>query len=94
MLIQRASRTVPSTHHKIAMALQPSADAVSLSSYIDQFGTPMSFSGNTEIYGEDESADYLYKVVSGAVRTCRVLADGRRQLQAWLNATVPQKEAK
>jgi DNA-directed RNA polymerase specialized sigma24 family protein len=24
----------------------------------------------------------------------RVLADGRRQLQAWLNATVPQKEAK
>jgi DNA-directed RNA polymerase specialized sigma24 family protein len=24
----------------------------------------------------------------------RLLADGRRQLQAWLNATVPQKEAK
>ena len=80
MLIQRATRTAPSTHHAVVMAFQPSEDAVSLSSYIDQFGTPMSFGSNTEIYGEDEPADYLYKVVSGAVRTCRVLSDGRRQI--------------
>jgi CRP/FNR family nitrogen fixation transcriptional regulator len=83
MLIQRTTRTAPSPQHAIAMAFQPSDDAVSLSSYIDQFGTPMPFGSNTEIYGEDEPADYLYKVVSGAVRTCRVLADGRRQISSF-----------
>jgi CRP/FNR family nitrogen fixation transcriptional regulator len=40
----------------------------------------MLFSRNDEIYGETEPADYLYKVVSGAVRTSKVLADGRRQI--------------
>jgi len=43
-------------------------------------GTPMPFSRNTQIYGESEPADYLYKVVSGVIRTYRVLADGRRQI--------------
>ena len=32
------------------------------------------------IYGEGEAADYIYRVVSGAVRTYKVLADGRRQV--------------
>jgi CRP-like cAMP-binding protein len=40
----------------------------------------MSFARNVEIYGEGEPADYLYKVVDGAVRTYKVLADGRRQV--------------
>jgi len=83
MLTQRVTRTVPTPNHAIAMAPQPSEDAVSLSSFIDQFGTPMTFGANAEIYGEDEPADYLYKVVGGAVRTCRVLADGRRQISSF-----------
>jgi CRP-like cAMP-binding protein len=40
----------------------------------------MSFARNSEIYGEGEEADYVYKVVSGTVRTYRILADGRRQI--------------
>jgi CRP-like cAMP-binding protein len=40
----------------------------------------MSFSRNAEIYGEGEPADYIYRVVRGAVRTYKVLADGRRQV--------------
>jgi len=40
----------------------------------------MSFSRNTEIYGENEPADYLYKVVSGSVRTYKIFDDGRRQI--------------
>jgi CRP-like cAMP-binding protein len=43
-------------------------------------GAPMSFGRNAEIYGEGEPADYLYKIVSGAVRTSKILADGRRQI--------------
>jgi CRP/FNR family nitrogen fixation transcriptional regulator len=47
---------------------------------IELMGAPMTFDRNAEIYGEAEPAEYLYKVVSGAVRTCKVTADGRRQI--------------
>jgi CRP/FNR family transcriptional regulator, nitrogen fixation regulation protein len=47
---------------------------------IDQMGTVTSFTRNSEIYGEGEPAEYFYKVVSGAVRTYKVLNDGRRQI--------------
>jgi CRP/FNR family nitrogen fixation transcriptional regulator len=55
-------------------------------SSIDLMGAPMSFARNAEIYGEAEPADYLYKVVSGAVRTYKVLSDGRRQIGAFYMA--------
>lgn len=50
---------------------------------IEMMGAPMNFKRNVEIYGEDEPADYLYKVVSGAVRTYKLLNDGRRQIGAF-----------
>ena len=50
---------------------------------LDLMGAPMPFGRNAEVYGENEPADYLYKVVSGAVRTYRVLNDGRRQIGAF-----------
>ena len=46
-------------------------------------GVPMPFGRNAEIYGENEPADFVYKVVSGTVRTYKVLADGRRQIGAF-----------
>jgi len=46
-------------------------------------GAPMRFARNTEIYGEDEPAEYLYQVISGSVRTYRMLDDGRRQIGAF-----------
>jgi CRP-like cAMP-binding protein len=55
-------------------------EACDLRGPIDCMGAPMSFQRNEEIYGESEPADYLYKVVSGAVRTSKVLTDGRRQI--------------
>lgn len=36
-----------------------------------------------EIYGEREPADYVYQVVSGAVRSYKLLSDGRRQIGAF-----------
>jgi CRP/FNR family transcriptional regulator, nitrogen fixation regulation protein len=47
---------------------------------LDMMGTQMRFGRNGEVYGEGEPAEYLYKVISGAVRTYKVLADGRRQI--------------
>ena len=55
-----------------------------LGSSLDLMGAPMPFGRNVEIYGENEPAEYIYKVVSGAVRTYRVLNDGRRQIAAFL----------
>jgi CRP/FNR family transcriptional regulator, nitrogen fixation regulation protein len=46
-------------------------------------GTRMPYARNVEIYGEGEPADYLYKVMSGAVRVTKLLDDGRRQVTAF-----------
>lgn len=46
-------------------------------------GVTMPFGRNSEIYGEGEPAEYLYQVVTGAVRTYKILADGRRQIGAF-----------
>jgi CRP/FNR family nitrogen fixation transcriptional regulator len=46
-------------------------------------GAPMRFARNAEVYGEDEPAEYFYQVLSGAVRTYRMLDDGRRQVVAF-----------
>jgi CRP/FNR family transcriptional regulator, nitrogen fixation regulation protein len=37
----------------------------------------------TEIYGESEPADYIYQIVDGAVRSYKLLSDGRRQIGAF-----------
>lgn len=36
-----------------------------------------------EIFGEGEAAEYVYQITSGAVRTYRMLPDGRRQINAF-----------
>jgi CRP/FNR family transcriptional regulator, nitrogen fixation regulation protein len=46
-------------------------------------GAPVTFERNVEIYGEEEPAEYFYQVVKGAVRTYKVLQDGRRQIGAF-----------
>jgi CRP-like cAMP-binding protein len=46
-------------------------------------GIVMPFAHNSEIYGENEPTEYLYKVISGTVRTYKVLMDGRRQIGAF-----------
>ena len=45
--------------------------------------TDFSYSRDEEIYGECEPAEYAYQVASGAVRTYKLLNDGRRQIDAF-----------
>ena len=45
---------------------------------LERIGTRLGFSRNDEIYAEGDRADCWYKVVSGTVRVCKLLADGRR----------------
>ena len=45
-------------------------------------GRRTAYGRGEEIYGEQEPADFVYRVVSGVVRTCKTLSDGRRQIAA------------
>ena len=46
--------------------------------------TEFSYRKDEEIYGEDEPAEYVYQVIRGAVRTYKLLYDGRRQIGTFL----------
>jgi CRP/FNR family transcriptional regulator, nitrogen fixation regulation protein len=41
------------------------------------------YGAEEEIYGEGEAADFVYQVVRGAVRTHKIMSDGRRQIGAF-----------
>jgi CRP/FNR family transcriptional regulator, nitrogen fixation regulation protein len=61
----------------------PSSAALPLFGSAELMGVTMPFGRNVEIYGENEPAEYLYKVISGSVRTYKILNDGRRQIGAF-----------
>lgn len=44
-------------------------------------GVVTTFERNSEIFGEDAPADHIFMVLSGAVRVCKLLGDGRRQIE-------------
>jgi CRP/FNR family nitrogen fixation transcriptional regulator len=60
----------------------PPAGVHAFTGTLEMMGAPISYSRNEEIYGEAEAVEHLYKVVNGAVRMYKVLADGRRQIGA------------
>ena len=64
-------------HDSLTIAQSGQLDALVA---LEGIGTRLSFSRNDEIYAEGDSADCWYKVVSGAVRVCKLLADGRRHI--------------
>jgi CRP/FNR family transcriptional regulator, nitrogen fixation regulation protein len=55
----------------------------SISEAMELMGARISYVRDVEIFGEGEPAEYLYKVVTGTVRICKVLDDGRRQVTAF-----------
>ena len=46
-------------------------------------GIRMVYASNMEIFGEGEPAEYLYEVVRGSVRSCKMFGDGRRQITSF-----------
>jgi CRP-like cAMP-binding protein len=70
------SRPVISTHHVSAAVSKQNP----LIEAMHMMGATTSFPSETEIFGEGEGADYAYQIVSGGVRTYKILKDGRRQV--------------
>lgn len=66
-----------------AGAFRSVSDAIPLGPGVVLQGSRMRFKRNEEIFGEGEPAEYVYRVVSGAVRTIRFTSDGRRQILAF-----------
>lgn len=90
MLTQTAIRS--NVYRRFASARTPApvlhrmpsdSERGSLSETMQLMGAMMSYPRNTEIFGENEPADYVYKVVSGAIRTYKILSDGRRQVSGF-----------
>jgi CRP/FNR family nitrogen fixation transcriptional regulator len=84
MLRQAAMRSVIRSEPNCLLAAPSVVDGAAernpLAHSMQLMGAVMSFPRNTEIFGENEPADFVYQVVSGSVRTYKILRDGRRQV--------------
>ena len=46
-------------------------------------GVSLRLAKGEELFAEGETAEYFYKIISGTVRTYKLLSDGRRQIDAF-----------
>lgn len=87
MTIHAGLDTFPATAHVARQSVNRSGHAAEPRDAMSEVGgARMTFARNAEIYGEGESAEFVYRVVSGAVRTSKLLSDGRRQIGAFHTA--------
>lgn len=87
MLVQVQSSAKPGIA-RLAPRIPASANCAvatehSFQAALELMGTRLSFARNKEIYGQDEPAEYVYKVLKGSVRSYKLLDDGRRQIGAF-----------
>ena len=47
------------------------------------FSSEFKYRKGSEVFGEREDAEFVYQIVSGAVRTYKLLSDGRRQINSF-----------
>jgi CRP/FNR family nitrogen fixation transcriptional regulator len=47
---------------------------------LQSIGTVLKVKRNAAVFNQGDPARHVYKVIGGAIRTCRVLVDGRRQI--------------
>ena len=81
MLFQSTDTIVNS---RAAIVGAPTSDQLGIvAGHANLIATEFCYGRDEEIYGEDEPADYVYQVVRGAVRSYKLLSDGRRQIGAF-----------
>src|SRR3989440_11463975 len=74
-LFNRADRLAPLPYS--------TAQFCALTGHVGLVASEFSYGKDEEIYGEDEPAEIVYQVICGAVRTYKLLSDGRRQIGAF-----------
>jgi CRP/FNR family transcriptional regulator, nitrogen fixation regulation protein len=69
---------------KVTPVARPSTDDFgAVAGHAGIVTSEFSYRKDEEIYGEDEPAEYVYQVISGAVRSYKLMSDGRRQIGAF-----------
>jgi CRP/FNR family transcriptional regulator, nitrogen fixation regulation protein len=79
MLTQLLNTSIIRTN-AVALPLSANPDQCSLTGHAGLVASEFSYRKDEEIYGEDEPAEYVYQIIRGAVRTYKLLSDGRRQI--------------
>ena len=83
MLTQSLNTSISSTKAAPVPFAKPD-QFCALTGPVGLVASEFSYRKDEEIYGEDELAEYVYQVIRGAVRTYKLLSDGRRQIGAFL----------
>ena len=73
----------PATAPALKMPARQFPGYSSLANAVRLMGAVISYGRNQEVYGEDEPAEFVYMVACGAIRTYKLLSDGRRQIAAF-----------
>ncbi len=76
MQVHSTSASLPRPHSLSELGMAAASNSmISLSEFF--------YRRDSEIYGEKEPAEYIYQIKSGAVRSYKLLCDGRRQIGAF-----------
>ena len=79
-----ALNPTPVLRNKFVPAPEPIVDQFgAITGHIGLIASDSTYTRDEEIFGEREPAEYVYQVLSGAVRTYKMLSDGRRQIAAF-----------
>lgn len=83
---QEMTATASNTSHSPAQAIEARTAWMAKRNGkepLQSAGTVVHVLEGREIFAEGEDADTFYKIVSGVVRVCKFLSDGRRQVEAF-----------
>jgi CRP/FNR family nitrogen fixation transcriptional regulator len=70
---------IPGRSDAVRTAIAPASEPDAFAP-LEQIGTRRSFTRDEAIYTDSDPSDCWYNVISGAVRVCKLLADGRRHI--------------
>lgn len=78
-IMHSAQQTAGLSHGMIARP--PAPDALDL---LEQFGSSVTVRREHEIHGQGDPAEHCWRILTGCVRTVRLMEDGRRQVGEFL----------
>jgi CRP/FNR family nitrogen fixation transcriptional regulator len=83
-MLTNAPTTTRIAANKIAPAPNHVSDQFAgITGHVGLVASEFTYKKDEEIFGEEEPAEYVYQVTSGAVRSYKLLSDGRRQIGAF-----------
>lgn len=78
--VQQVSNSVPAARRIVPASKNIAKKECGFEASLTLMGMKLLYARNEEIYGQDQPAEYVYKVLKGSVRTYKMLDDGRRQI--------------